>query len=265
MKNFIDNEDRNKADKIRQRICYLSLNAKSAHVGSSLSCLEIVYYLLKLKKMEIVEKLILSKGHAAMSLYAAAESLELLDKSILETYLQDGSKLWGHPSKNSEFPFIDWSTGSLGHGLSVGCGLSYYYKTQNKNSVVSVVLSDGECNEGSIWEAAMFAAHHGLNRLFVFVDSNKLQSFGTTEEVLNMEPMKEKWQSFGWNCYEVDGHSLESLAKCISEALANSKKPVCILANTVKGKGIPDIEGKLSSHYSPISPEQYRKISNNEK
>jgi transketolase len=251
----------------RERVLKMSTSAKSAHAGSGLSCVEILVclffqkYLLK----RSVEKIILSKGHAAMALYAAAEQFGLIEASLLDNYLQDGSRLWGHPSKTSGFEWIEWSTGSLGHGLPAATGIAYAKKIQNpcltNVDAVSVVISDGECDEGSNWEAALFAGHHKLSNLVVFLDYNKIQSLDFVANVMSLEPLTSKWLAFGWDCVEVDGHATEELVD-IWVRFANRQKPLCVICHTTKGKGVPDIENTVLSHYRPISAEQLERFSN---
>lgn len=241
----------------RERVLFASHSAKSAHAGSALSCIELVYTCLKQKKDGELDKVILSKGHAAMALYACAESLGLLDPKHLNQYLQDNTSLWGHPSMNKDFSFIDWSTGSLGHGLSVGTGFALARKKYFKNNKrVVVIMSDGECNEGSIWEALQFAGHHELNNLTLIVDYNKIQSFGTIEEVIKLEPLADKFRAFNWHTEEIDGHNLEEITMKIKQM--HPKKPTCLIAHTTKGKGVSEIENTLKSHYSPITEDQLK-------
>lgn len=247
---------------IRHTILQMSMRAKSAHVGSALSCVEIVYTLFKQRYQEkTLDRMILSKGHAAMVLYAVAHHFGRVPQSDIDNYLKDGTRLWGHPSAVSSSDIVDWSTGSLGHGLAVATGFAYSRKfIFGSNQRVAVVISDGECNEGTIWEAALFAGHHGLDNLTVIVDYNKIQSFGRVEDVINLEPFVQKWRSFGWNTIEGDGHDLSFLENALSQKSVQSGRPTCIIAHTVKGKGVPDIENTLESHYKPISAEQLERF-----
>jgi transketolase len=245
---------------IRSRVAHMSMQAKSAHVGSALSCIEIVFSLFQAKVNQAppIEKVILSKGHAAMSLYANAEHFGWISGAALDRYLTDGSEVWGHPSRSGGHRFIDWSTGSLGHGLAAGTGFAYSrarLKTPGEG-LVSVVLSDGECDEGSVWESVLFAGHHRLANLVAVVDYNQIQSFGRCEEVLTLEPLVDKWRSFRWNVTEVDGHDVIAMQKALKLAHTQSTSPTCLVAHTIKGKGIVDIENTLQSHYKPITAEQ---------
>jgi transketolase len=249
----------------RARVLYLSNHAKSAHAGSALSCIEILVSLFhrRVNLKDALDKIILSKGHAAMALYATAEQFNLIDSDELDRYLTDGSALWGHPSMSSGFDWIDWSTGSLGHGLPAAVGFAYNRKILNPDlasshsrHAVSVILSDGECNEGSNWEAILFAGHHHLSNLSVFIDYNKIQSLDHVDNVIRLEPFRQKFIDFGWDCLEIDGHSIDDLLKVWQDAEQIRTKPMCVICHTIKGKGVPDIEGTVLSHYRPVSEQQ---------
>lgn len=249
-----------KCNEVRRNIVSLSYKSKSAHVGSSLSCVEVLVLLFNQiygQERASSARLILSKGHAAMSLYATAIAFKKLDPDIIESYLKDETYLWGHPSKNELYDFIHWSTGSLGHGLPVATGMSLARKIKNNSDKIFVVVSDGELDEGSNWEAILFAGHHKLENLVCIVDYNKIQSFGRCDEVLDIEPLQDKWKSFGWKVLEVDGHNLSQ----INEAVTGKPqgKPLAIIAHTIKGKGIPEYEDTIESHYKSISKELYDK------
>lgn len=190
------------------------------------------------------DRVILSKGHAAMALYAVLAECGFLDVAELDTYGKPGSRLCGHADWN--VPGVDVSTGSLGHGLSIGCGIALAGKASDNPWRVFAVLSDGECQEGSVWEAAMFAAHHGLNNLTVVVDRNGLQACGSTEDVLCLEPFADKWKAFGWTVTTVDGHEPQALWLAMSQPL---DAPHIIIARTVKGKGVSFMENRVEWHY----------------
>lgn len=242
--------------RIRKTILEMSMRAKSAHVGSSLSCVEILAALFLNRGSDSYLsdcKIVLSKGHAAMALYATAIEFGLLSADVVANYLQNGSQLWGHPSVSDNMPFIHWSTGSLGHGLPAVCGMAYAaQKMLHTKQKFFVVLSDGELDEGSNWEAILFAGHHGLSNIKVIVDYNKLQSFGRCEEVLDLEPFAEKWRAFGWRPLEIDGHNLQVLKDSL---MAQDANPTVLIAHTTKGKGIASYEDKLESHYKPVTEE----------
>jgi transketolase len=242
---------------IRDLIIELSAAGKSAHVGSSLSSVEILDYLFWAQP-NTVQDVILSKGHAAMALYAASIAHGKLGREVIPQYLQNGSELWGHPSVHAKFPFIAWSTGSLGHGLPVAAGKAYCRKHRlskpSTKGLIATLMSDGELDEGSNWEAFLFAGHHRLQGIVAIVDYNKWQSFGRCEEVLGLEPLANKIISFGWNVVEVDGHSTAAIHNAMTSSKAK-EAPLCIVAHTIKGKGFPKFEDKLESHYKSITPE----------
>lgn len=240
---------------IRDTIIALSAAGKSAHVGSSLSVVEILDFLF-CSMPDHFSEVLLSKGHAAMALYATSIVHGKLDRDVIAQYLADGSELWGHPSMSEKHPFIHWSTGSLGHALPVAVGKAYarmhLSSSRNCNGKIATVLSDGELNEGSNWEAFLFGGHHRLSNLVVFIDYNKWQSFGRCEEVMNLHPVVDKVQSFGWETLEIDGHSTYEIDRAI-RSTEKVNRPVCIVAHTVKGKGFKRFEDKLESHYRSIS------------
>jgi transketolase len=239
---------------IRETIARMSYEAKSAHLGSSLSCVEIVDAILSSGRFEGTERdrLIVSKGHAAMAVYASLAAHGLMPAALLDGYLTNESALWGHVTQAPAAPVIDASTGSLGHGLGLGCGHCYGDRVRGKSRRVFVVLSDGECDEGSTWEAASFAGHHALGQLTAVVDYNKIQSLDRCEDVLTKEPFAARWTAFGWDADEVDGHDPEALAAALVTA---GTAPRVVIAHTVKGRGIPRIEGTVASHYHPARAE----------
>jgi transketolase len=196
----------------------------------------------------------LSKGHAGAGVYAALAESGFMDTEKLKTHYQDGSDLSGHVSHKG-IPGVEFSTGSLGHGLPVATGMALAAKINNKNHKVYVLMSDGECDEGSNWEAALFAPHHNLDNLIVIIDRNKLQSIHSTEDTLKLEPFVDKWQAFGWNVVEADGHNHEQLLDaCRAEIVG---KPLCIVANTIKGKGVSFMENQVLWHYRSPQDEEY--------
>ena len=229
-------------------------HSRHVHIGSCLSCFEILYETL-LYQMQPQDKFILSKGHAALALYVFLDYQKKISKTVLDTYLQNGSALGIHPS--SSFPKeIPLATGSLGHGLSFACGLTKGYILQRKKPLPTVycLMSDGECNEGSVWEAAQFATQYRLSNLVAIIDKNALQAFGRTKDVLGEAAAKDKWLAFGFNVFECDGHSLADLERAFKKIYRQTnKRPSLIIANTVRGKGIRAIEGKLLSNYVPVT------------
>ncbi len=252
-----------KALAARKTIATCSSNAKLEHVGSAFSEIDVLtvlyHVILKIspKKPEDLnrDRFILSKGHGALGLYALLEQRGFFSKKELGEYGSDGTKLAGHPVYKSA-PGIEFSTGSLGHGLSVGIGLALSAKADNKKWKTFILLSDGECNEGSVWEAIFLAGHLGLDNLVAIIDKNKIQSLGETKDVLNMEPFFEKWKNAGWEAKEIDGHNFEQIIRAFSAIPVKKKKPTVIIANTIKGKGLPYMENKISSHYSLIQKDK---------
>ena len=193
------------------------------------------------------DRFILSKGHAGASVYAALAESGFFPVEELKSHYQNGSRLSGHVSHH--LPGVDLSTGSLGHGLSVGTGMAYALKKDGKENRVFVVLGDGECNEGSVWEAALFANHFRLNNLIAVVDHNRMQSLDYNENTLEIENFASKWKAFGWNAIEIDGNNHEELKKAFESAKTEKDKPTVIVANTTKGKGISFMESDILWHY----------------
>lgn len=244
---------------VRRLFLKMHYEAKAGHIGTGLSSIDLLTYLYK-AWLKPRDRFILSKGHGASALYATLYRAGLLSEKEMATYYRDNTLLPAHPAARA-FPSIPVATGSLGHGLSIACGLAYadHYFLKNENRLVCL-LSDGECNEGSVWEAALFAAHHHLSNLVAIVDANGLQGFGRSNEVLNLEPFVAKWQSFGFEVCEIDGHCFESIHSALDEGCKRAEKnasPLCIIARTVKGKGVCFAENKMEWHYLPINAEQY--------
>lgn len=242
-----------------EQILRLHMKAQSGHIGSSLSCLDILVYLF-FSQMKPVDKFILSKGHAAASLYTVLAKAGYITKKLLDTYYQDGTYLAAHPPCSGKVPGIIFGTGSLGHGLSLATGLALATKYSKKKYLVYCVISEGDCDGGSTWEAALFAAHHQLNNLIIIVDHNKLQAFGRSEDVLSLVTLKAKFRAFNFEVFEAkDGNEL----RCIDEtfkkmSLSKSKQPKVIIAHTVKGSGVSFMENKLEWHYLPMNDKQYQ-------
>jgi len=248
---------------IRKDIVRLHLKAGSSHIASSLSAVDILtalyFRILKLDKKDPCsnkrDRFILSKGHAATALYATLEKKGFLSKKCLDSYCSDGGKLCGH-ADNSGVKCIEAATGALGHGLSIACGMAMALKNDLNKARCFVLMGDGECNEGSVWEAALFAAHHELDAVTVIIDRNKLQGLGKTEDVLRLEPLLEKWQAFGWAGATVDGHDHKELEQVLSKVPFVKGKPTVIIARTVKGKGVSFMENRLEWHYKSPTGEQ---------
>jgi transketolase len=200
------------------------------------------------------DRFLLSKGHGAAILYAVLAELGFFPAEQLATYCQDGSPLTGHA--NFKVPGVELSTGSLGHGLPVGCGLALAAKRDGRAWRTFVLLSDGELDEGSNWEAILFAAHHRLDNLIAVVDYNKIQSFGTVKEVLDLEPLADKWRAFRWAVREIDGHDRGQIAGAFDAGPTEPGRPSVVIAHTVKGKGVGYMQDKLAWHYKSPDPEQ---------
>jgi transketolase len=194
------------------------------------------------------DRFILSKGHAGAGVYAVLAERGFIDPERLQTHYMNGSALSGHVSHKG-IAGVELSTGSLGHGLGVGCGMAYAAKLGGRQHRVVVLMSDGECDEGSNWEAIQFAGHHRLGQLLAIVDHNKLQSLKSTEETLGLEPFADKWRSFRWGVEEVDGHDHAQLRSALSASRAQDGKPLCVIAHTTKGKGVSFMEHSVLWHY----------------
>ncbi|MEI6696616.1 MAG: transketolase [Bacteroidota bacterium] len=243
-------------------ILRLYKKANAGHIASSLSCLDILVFLY-FKQMNENDHFILSKGHAALGLYTVLSAAGKISPAELETFYQDGTKLAAHPPCNGLLNGIVFGTGSLGHGLSLATGKAFSTRFTGNNNKVYCLLSDGDCNEGSTWEAALFAGHHKLNNLIVIIDNNGLQGFGSTQDVLNMTSHKNKWDAFNFDVYEDEnGNDLESLQHTFLSIRFNDPRPKCIIAKTIKGSGVSFMENKLEWHYLPMTDEQYTQAVN---
>lgn len=252
------------ARKIREHVLRMTHRAKSSHVGTSLSMADLLAVLyggvLRVNPAQPDwpdrDRFILSKGHGAAGVYAAlAEAHFFSIDWALANYCQDGSPLAGHIT-HTGVPGVDASTGSLGHGLSIACGMALAGKRDGRSYRVFAMLSDGECDEGSTWEAALFAGHHRLDNLVAIVDYNKIQSLGRVEEILNLEPLEDKWKAFGWSTRLIDGHALDEVADTLRSVPFEAGRPSCVIAHTVKGKGVSFMEDKLLWHYRPPNDEE---------
>lgn len=240
--------------KIRRKVIEMIGLASSGHPGGSLSCIEILtalYFKVLRINSEYPEdmdrdRFILSKGHAAPALYAVLAEIGFIPEDWLYTLRKFGSPLQGHPDMK-KVPGVEISTGSLGQGLSVGVGMALGARIQKLGYRVFVLLGDGECQEGQVWEAAMAASHYKLNNLIAIVDRNKLQIDGSTEEVMSVEPFIEKWKAFGWMTLEINGHDFGEILPAF-QIIPYISKPLAIIANTVKGKGVSFMENKVDWH-----------------
>lgn len=203
------------------------------------------------------DRFILSKGHSSVALYSVLSLRGFFSRSMLLTFRQDESVLCGHPDMH-KVPGIEISTGSLGHGLSIGVGLALAAKMDKKDYKTFVLMGDGETQEGSIWEAAMSASHYKLDNLIGIVDRNMIQIDGFTEDVMSLEPYKDKWQAFGWEVKEIDGHDMHKIIATLKTTPFKKRKPSLVISNTVKGKGISFMENKPEWHGKPLKDEYAR-------
>ena len=253
------------AKKIRLDVLDMTHRGKSSHIGTSFSAADLLAVLysgvLRLDPSRPLwperDCFVLSKGHGCAAVYAVLAECGFFPSEWLKTYYLDGGRLAGHIT-HTGVPGVEASTGSLGHGLSLGCGMALAAKRDGLPSRVFALLSDGECDEGSTWEAVLFAPHHRLDNLIAIVDYNKIQSLGTVKEVLDLDPLAAKWESFGWAVKEIDGHDFPQIEGALRTLPAVSGRPTCVVAHTVKGKGVSFMENKLLWHYRSPAGEEYQ-------
>ena len=241
---------------LRLKILEMYFAANAGHIGCSLSCIDLMIGSLISHRKEN-EVFLLSKGHAAASLYACLHELGEISDEVLATYYQNGTTLPAHPAPN-KIKGIPFATGSLGHGLPIASGIAQGNKILQNDECTYVLMSDGETNEGTTWEAAHYAVANGLDNLIVMIDKNGLQGFGNTDEVLGVSADKNKWEAMGFEVVECDGHDVEEIYTQID--LFKTRKngiPKLLIANTTKGKGVSYMENKLEWHYLPMKAEQY--------
>lgn len=248
---------------LRYKLIQMSNKAGTPHLGSALSCVDILvaayWTTLKIDPKNscdpLRDRFILSKGHAATALYATLAERGFFSKELLETFGQHGAPLAEQPAPNCAAG-VELATGSLGHGLPVGVGMAVAGRIQNQNYRVFVCMSDGECNEGTVWEAAMFAPAQKLENLCIIVDYNKWQATGRSNETMALASLRDKFAAFGWDATDVDGHDLATLSKLLKNVPNGSGKPVAIVAHTVKGKGVSFMEDDNNWHYRIPKPEE---------
>lgn len=237
----------------------MSHRGEAAHLGSSLSCVDLIlgaYSCLSIDPNNpLRDRFILSKGHAVSTLYAVLAHHRFFPEEALNAFNEDGSDFPEHPTPLCA-PGVEMATGSLGHGLPVGLGMALAAKINRHDYKVMVLMSDGECNEGSVWEAALFAPAKKLNNVTVVIDFNKWQATGRSEEVLQLSPLREKWAAFGWDAIEIDGHDEQQI---LAAYRAPSNRPKAIIAHTVKGKGVSFMENDNNWHYRIPSVEDLAK------
>lgn len=251
---------------IRKEILKMVYEAKAPHIGSSFSIVEILVALyfkyLKVSpdkpKDKGRDRFILSKGHGCPALYAVLARRGFLNSDILKGFGCNGGRLEEHPTRDV-IKGIEVTTGSLGHGLSLGVGMALAAKYDKKVCRVFVLLSDGETESGFIWEAALFASQHKLDNLVAVIDYNKMQALGRVKEILDLEPYGDKWRSFGWEVKEIDGHDFAQIFSAFESIPFKKKRPSVIIAHTVKGKGVSFMEDKLLWHYKSPDKEEYKK------
>ena len=253
------------ANKIREIIIDQSMRAKVGHIGSALSVADIVACLydgvmnIGDPKNPDRDRFVLSKGHAALAVYAALHLRGFIDEATLNTFCGDGSALGVHPELVC--PGVDFATGSLGQGLSFATGAALAAKRQNSQRKAFALISDAEMNEGSVWEAIMFAAHHKLDNLIAIVDVNGQQAFGYTKDIIDLSPLEIRWKAFNWNVHVVDGHDVALMTKTITQITSGADGiapgPHVLLAQTTFGKGVSFMEHQIKWHYSPLSPDEY--------
>lgn len=248
------------AKKIRLHTLDMIDKAKASHIGSCFSIVDLLvvlyFSILKINPFDprspSRDRCIISKGHAAAAVYATLAERGFFSLEKLATFCQCGSDLLGHLSHH--VPGVEFSTGSLGHGLSVGCGIALAEQREALGYKTYVMISDGELNEGSTWEAILFAAHHRLSKLTLMIDYNKIQSFGKTEEIIALDPLYKKFEAFNWDVVEIDGHDHEQIQRALSQ---EGIQPRAVIAHTIKGRGVSFMENNLMWHYKNPDPLQY--------
>ncbi len=248
------NDLHSRAFSIKKRFLGMYAKAGAGHIGSSLSAAEILTFLF-FEWMGDEDEFILSKGHAAAVLYSSLAEKGLLTDEDIDSFYQNGTYLAAHPPANkiSKIPF---ATGSLGHGLSLAAGLGLAKRLKKSDHRIFCVTSDGELNEGSIWEAAMFIAHHRLRNVTWVIDKNNFQGFGATQDVMNLDPLADKLRAFQFDCIEIDGHDFEDWRQAKAQA-DRGEKPTAIIAKTIKGKDWVTHQNTMDSHYLPFKDRQY--------
>ena len=248
--------------RLRRHVVRMCNLGGSSHVGSALSMADIIAVLygetLRIDPARPDwpgrDRFILSKGHAGACVYAALAERDFFRVEMLDQHYQNGSKLSGHVS-HKDVPGVEVSTGSLGHGLGIGAGMAFNLRRMGGSQRIYAVLSDGECDEGSVWEAALFAGHHRLANLCAVIDHNKLQSIGPVSEALGLDPLDDKWRAFGWAVLRVDGHNHQALRSAFAEVADD--RPTCIIADTVKGRGVSFMENQVLWHYRAPKGEEF--------
>lgn len=264
MDNFKEYEEI--AKKIRREVLDIIYRTKTPHIGCSFSIVDILvalyFKILKISPQNPVDpnrdRFILSKGHGVPALYPVLAEKGFFNREILQGFAVDGGTLESHPTRDIA-KGIEVSSGSVGHGLSLGAGMALAVRYDRRDSRIFVLLGDGELDEGSNWEAIMFASHHHLDNLTAIIDRNQCQILGRTSEVLDLEPLAEKWRSFGWEVKEINGHSFKEIIETLESLPFKAGKPSCIIANTIKGKSVSFMENELRWHDKYPNEEEYKK------
>ncbi len=246
-----------KSQSIKQRFLQMYKSANAGHVGCALSCAELLTFV-RYSWMNETDEIVLSKGHAAAALYSLLAEEGILNEADIKTFYQNDTYLAAHPPAN-KIKRIPFATGSLGHGLSLAAGLGLAAKLKKNNKQIFCITSDGEINEGSTWEAALFIRHHQLKNVFWLIDRNGLQGYGKTEDVMQLEPLADKLKAFGFNVIEAAGHDFESL-EIAKTAAQNSALPSVVICHTTKGKGWAKYENQVDCHYLPMKDEDFESI-----
>jgi len=247
----------------KQAVLRMVYRAGASHVGSCFSAIDIISVLYAdILRVDPTQpdwpkrdRFILSKGHAAAAIYSVLAFKGFFPENWLENYCQDGAKLGGHATHHG-IPGLEVSTGSLGHGLPIGCGMALAAKRDETGVRTFVLISDGECDEGSTWEASLLAPQHNLDNLIVILDYNKIQSIDRVKDVIDLEPLRAKWESFRWSVQEVDGHDHQALAAAFSKIPSVQGKPSLIIAHTIKGKGVSFMQDSIAWHYKSPTAEE---------
>ena len=254
------------ANTLRKRIIETGSNSRIPHIGSCLSCIDLLVYIywneLKIDPKQpnniSRDRFLLSKGHGAPALFQVLAEKGFFEKDRLKEFGQAGSLFHEHPPKPGYIPGVEAATGSLGHGLSMALGMAVSSKMKSNNFRCYAMLSDGECNEGSIWEAALLAPTLKLDNLTVIIDFNKWQATGRSEEIMSLQPLALKWKSFGWHVQEIDGHDFCEINQAFNKAKLEQNKPSAIIANTIKGKGVSFMEDDNNWHYKIPNKEELK-------
>lgn len=250
--------------RVKRAIVESSYRARTGHIGSALSIADLVSVLyfseLRISARTVAsnrrDRFILSKGHAAAALYATLHQKKILPDELFRSFAREEGGLCEHPEIRD--PGVEMSTGSLGHGLAFGTGIALGLKRQRLDNRVFVLISDGECGEGTIWEAAQLAATHKLDNLTVIIDFNGWQCFGRSTEILALQPFQAKWEAFGFAAKTIDGHTIPEIVRTYGQLPFRKGKPSCIIANTVTGKGVAVLENTIDAHYKVLTDAEYR-------